>query len=86
MVAHVEAEHLLLEGQALRLVELVVGNGDALVGSGPLALGAEAREQVELSFGFSPATTEDAVDDLLEHHEQPASGVAEAVEGTALDE
>ena len=37
VVAHVEAEHLLLEGQALRLVELGVGDGD--LGPAPARVG-----------------------------------------------
>ena len=89
VVADVEAEHLLLEGQPERLVELGVRDGDPGVGEpGRLALGRLLQGGEE---GHDPgvvlaAPLEGAVDDLLEGEAQALAGVAHGVEGAGLDQ
>ena len=94
MVAHVEPEHLLLEGQALGLGELGVGNGDpdvavpdrtaadAVAVAETLERGEQRRDAGLL---LAPAL-EGAVDDLLEDQTEALAGMAERVEGAGLDE
>ena len=78
---HVEAEHLLLEGQPLALVELDVG--DRRAGSSkavPAVVGGVAEQGHDCPCPRSRRRATVRVDDLLEHGEQALAGVAEGVE------
>ena len=87
VVAHVEAEHLLLEGEPLRLVELGVGDGD--LGAAPAGVGLllleDGEEGGDAEVLLSTAL-ERPVDDLLEDEAQALAWVAERVEGASLDQ
>ena len=91
MVAHVEAEHLLLEGEPLGLVELDVGD----LHDGPRRspgrscgrrLGSSSAKSVEMPSSSLAPTREDVVDDLLEDEAEALARVAERVEAARLDE
>ena len=85
VVAHVEPEHLLLELQPLGLVELELGDGDALVEARIGRLG-EVAEQAHHALVALAATDHGGVDDLFEHHQQALARQAEVVERTGLDQ
>ncbi len=89
VVAHVEPEHLLLERQALLLVELD-GRGWSMRGLGRRAVAAavvvEHREQVELALGLAAASPERRVEDLLVHRQQALTRMAQRVETARLDQ
>ena len=86
VVADVEAEHLLLEGEPLGLVHLEVGDREALVERRLAALGHALAEEAEDARVALAATGQRGVDDLLEDGEQAAALVAEPVERTGLDQ
>ena len=81
VVAHVEAEHLLLGAQPLRLVELDVGDRQPVVEHRAVVGGAaaEVEEAHRALVAFAPAAQR-RVDDRLEHLQQALAGMAERVE------
>ena len=87
VIGDVQAEHLLLGPQTVALVELDVGDRRALVEACSLrgSLVPVAEQAHHAAVTLTPAFERD-VDDLLEGSEQPAPGVAEAVEGAGLDQ
>ncbi len=85
MVAHVEAEHLLLEGEPLALVELDVR--DRLHGRRTrLAVATRVAEERHDAHVVLAAAGHGVVDDLLVHLQQALAGVPERVERAGLDE
>ena len=81
MVAHVEAEHLLLGAQLLRLVEVDVGDRQPVVEHGAVVGGAAAEvEQAHRSLVALAPAAQRRVDDRLEHLEQTLARMAERVE------
>src|SRR6478735_3456297 len=86
VVADVQAEHLLLELQPVALVELVLGDGDALGEAAVLAGEHVVAEQAHHALvAFAPAH-QCRVDDLLEDHQQAAARMVQVVERTGLDQ
>ncbi len=95
MVAHIQAEHLLLEGQPLGLVELEVRDRHpgaveaclrATSGRGVLALVVKEREQGrDPLFLFAPAD-KCPLDDSLESQTESLARMAERVEASRLHE
>ncbi len=85
VVAHVQAEHLLLEPQPVGLVELDVGNDDSLVERRRAGL-PQIPEQAHHTLVALTAADNGGVDDLLEDHQQAAPGQAQRVERPGLDE
>ena len=85
MVGDVQPEHLLLEAQPGRLVELDLGDGHPLVEGGSPGAPGVLEQAHHALVPFSPAL-QGGVDDLLEHLQQALAGMAEGVEGAALDE
>ena len=86
MLAHVEAEHLLLEREAVLLAELEIRDvhpiDEASLG---LLLDRVAEQAHDPRFAL--ATTGDgALDDALEHGAESLAGVTERVEPAGLDE
>ena len=83
MVGHVEAEHLLFEGQAGGLVELDVGHLGPLVER--RALGALPEQRHDPHVVFLP-TCHRVVDDLLVGVQQALARVAKGVEGPCFNQ
>jgi hypothetical protein len=73
VIGHVQPEHLLLEAQAVALVELVVGNGDALV-EAETGLAADLAEQAHHTLVTFTSPDQRGVDDLFEHHQRGGGG------------
>ena len=87
VLAHVEAEHLLLEREPLRLPELGVGDLDALLEADAApASGALEIEEAHRPLLALLAARDGPVDDLLEHEEQTLARVTEGVEAAGLDQ
>ena len=85
VIADVQPEHLLLEGQAVALVELEVGDGGPLeVVAGPTVV-ATTEQGHDPHVPLAPAGDR-VVDDLLEHREQALAWMADVVEGAGLDQ
>ena len=85
VVAHVEAEHLLLEREPLASCR-TRGRGSAAARRTPAPPSLELAEQRHHAHVALAAAGEGVVDDLLEHGEQALAGVAERVEAAGLDE
>ena len=77
VVAHVEPEHLLLEGKPEILRVLVDGDLDALLEPDGLARGAGVREQAHDPGVALSSASERPVDDLLVRLHQRLAGVIE---------
>jgi hypothetical protein len=89
MVTDVEAQHLLLEGQALRLGEFGLGEPDPrpLPVAGPfLAAPLDRGKERGDAHVVLPPARQRPVDDLVEHQAQPLAGMTHRVEGAALDQ
>src|SRR6185503_4611606 len=85
MIRDVQAEHLLLEAQAIALVELVDRHTDALVEAAAVVPADVAEQAHHALITFAPAH-QSGVDDLLEDHQQSAARMAERIECAGLDE
>ena len=86
MIAHVETEHVLLCSQALALVELDVGYGEAIVEHRRFVGGAAHVEKAHRA-GVALATpAQPGIDDCLEHVQQTLAGMIERVERAAVDQ
>ena len=86
MVAHVEAEHLLLGAQPLGLVELDVGDrraGRRTPGESSASPPPRSKRLIVPCVALAPAAQR-RVDDRLEHVEQTLARMAERVEAAAL--
>ena len=86
MLAHVEAEHLLLEREPLALVELEIGDRRAFVEHRCAAGIDRVAEQAHHALLALVPAVQRLLDDLLEHREQATPRVAERVERTRFDE
>ena len=87
VIAHVEAEHLLLGAQLLGLVEVDVGDRQAVVEHRAVVGGAAAEvEQAHRSLVALAPAAQRRVDDRLEHLQQTLARMAERVERARLDQ
>ena len=87
MVAHVEAEHLLLGAQALRLLELDLGDREPVVEHrAVVGVAATEIEEAHRSLVALAPAAQGRVDDGLEHLEQALARMAERVEAARLDQ
>ena len=86
MIAEVEPEHLLLEGQPNGFVELLGGDRHpGVVEQQFVAVAQIAEEAHDPLVGLAPAS-QGAVDDLFEHQAQPLARMAGVVERPGLDQ
>src|SRR5262249_30569076 len=91
MLADIEAEHLLLVSEPGPLVELGVGDRDALVEPLPRVTGGVGVAAVAAEQAHDPGVTlaspgEREVDDLLVHMQESLTRMSEGVEGPCFDE
>src|SRR5262249_56121382 len=89
MLADIEAEHLLLVSEPGPLVELGVGDRDALVEPLPRVTGGVGVAAVAAEQAHDPGVTlaspgEREVDDLLVHMQESLTRMSDAAEGPPL--